>query len=248
MQPFSCQTCGKSFARSANLKEHEKIHTGEKNYQCTICLKKFTNSSTFSKHKKIHSGQKVKNIFFCILCRYKNVKFQPHHCSVCDRSFSQHAHLVKHTRIHTNEKVLSEDIFFFKSNLLLTKDKNSISILFRTQPYGCEVCHKYFRRSDTLANHLRTHLKDDRNNYHKKVCATTDTSEQLGNLQVPVVLPTVDMQLIQQTNHQIIENVPQIIYTITTPANVTGVTTDQMNMELMDDDAQTNPHFIITSL
>lgn len=59
-------------------------------------------------------------------------------------------------------------------------------------------------------------------------------------------IPALDVQLIQQTN-QMAEDVPQIIYTITTPANVTGVTADQMNMELLSD-AQTNPHFIITSL
>lgn len=59
-------------------------------------------------------------------------------------------------------------------------------------------------------------------------------------------LPTLDVQMIQQSNH-IVEDVPQIIYTITTPANVTDVTADQMNMELLND-AQTNPHFIITSL
>lgn len=104
------------------------------------------------------------------------------------------------------------------------------------------MCNKYFRRSDTLANHLRTHLKDDRNNYQK--ISAADTSDQLAKLQVPV--PTLDVQLIQHTN-QIVEDVPQIIYTITTPANVTGVTADQMNMELLND-VHTNPHFIITSL
>lgn len=74
--------------------------------------------------------------------------------------------------------------------------------------------------------------------------SSTDTSDQLQKLQVPV--PTLDVQLIQQSD-QTVEDVPQIIYTITTPANVTGVTVDQMNMELLND-TQTNPHFIITSL
>lgn len=109
------------------------------------------------------------------------------------------------------------------------------------------MCHKYFRRSDTLANHLRTHLKDDRTNYKQTTpaIAATDTTEHLtSQLQVPH--PTLDVQLIQ-TNDQIVEDVPQIIYTITTPANVTGVHADQMNMELLNE-TQTNPHFIITSL
>lgn len=141
--------------------------------------------------------------------------------------------MVKHTRIHTNEKVttLPGDYKLRHSSDYSTP-----------QPYGCDVCNKYFRRSDTLANHLRTHLKDDRNNYPK--ISSADTSDELAALHVPV--PTLDVQLIQQQSDQIVD-VPQIIYTITTPANVTGVTADQMNMELLND-AQTNPHFIITSL
>lgn len=114
------------------------------------------------------------------------------------------------------------------------------------QPYGCNVCNKYFRRSDTLANHLRTHLKDDRNNHKVSVVDTHKSfpSNQLEEQHVP--LPTVDVQLIQQTSDPV-QDVPQIIYTITTPTTITGVTADQMNMELMND-AQSNPHFIITSL
>lgn len=109
------------------------------------------------------------------------------------------------------------------------------------------MCNKYFRRSDTLANHLRTHLKDDRNNYQKVSAVDTQKSfqsDQLEKLQVPV--STLDVQLIQQSN-ETVEDVPQIIYTITTPTTVTGVTAEQMNMELLND-AQPNAHFIITSL
>lgn len=75
--------------------------------------------------------------------------------------------------------------------------------------------------------------------------SSVDPPNQVAKLQVPVS-NVVDVQMIQQPN-QTVEDVPQIIYTITTPANVTGVTADQMNMELLND-AQTNPHFIITSL
>lgn len=109
------------------------------------------------------------------------------------------------------------------------------------------MCNKYFRRSDTLANHLRTHLKDDRNNYQKVSAVDTPESypsEQSEKLQVPV--STLDVQLIQQSSETTVD-VPQIIYTITTPTTVTGVNVDQMNMELLND-AQSNPHFIITSL
>ena len=38
---FSCKFCPKKFTYGYNLKLHENIHRGNKNYSCDICEKKF---------------------------------------------------------------------------------------------------------------------------------------------------------------------------------------------------------------
>ena len=54
MKPFTCSHCQKSFPRRERLKEHERIHTGEKPFKCHICGKSFSDSGNFSNHKRGH--------------------------------------------------------------------------------------------------------------------------------------------------------------------------------------------------
>ena len=57
-KPFECKDCKKSFADSSNLKVHERIHNGDKPYQCKTCNKRFNQSSKLKKHeKRVHHFQ-----------------------------------------------------------------------------------------------------------------------------------------------------------------------------------------------
>jgi len=90
-KPFPCPfpTCGKSFARSENLKIHKRIHTGEKPFECEIegCDRRFANSSDRKKHMHVHTTDK------------------PYYCRVrgCDKSYTHPSSLRKHLKIHGKE-------------------------------------------------------------------------------------------------------------------------------------------------
>ncbi|XP_040281666.1 zinc finger E-box-binding homeobox 1-like isoform X1 [Bufo bufo] len=47
---FQCVECGKAFKFKHHLKEHFRIHSGEKPYECSKCKRRFSHSGSYSSH------------------------------------------------------------------------------------------------------------------------------------------------------------------------------------------------------
>lgn len=77
--PYTCQTCGKSFSQPSALGRHRKLHTVDKQYTCDECKKSFHILGYLQKHiLKVH-------------CK-------PYKCAACTKTFSDPVKLDEHQR------------------------------------------------------------------------------------------------------------------------------------------------------
>nr|XP_046252285.1 zinc finger protein 408-like [Scatophagus argus] len=130
-----CTLCPKLLANSGSLRNHMKLHTGEKPHICQHCGKCFSQKGNLECHLRIHSGEK------------------PYSCGECDQSFSQKPELRRHMFSHTGGGFLCS--FCGKS----LRDPHSLKSHERLhtgdRPHRCPVCGKGY----TLATKLRRHIK-----------------------------------------------------------------------------------------
>ena len=82
----TCETCSKTFSSSWSLKNHRKIHTGEKKFKCKFCGKRFSILQYLKNHERIHTGTK------------------PYECKTCHKSFNQLGNFKSHEKLHTGER------------------------------------------------------------------------------------------------------------------------------------------------
>nr|CAB3263719.1 zinc finger protein LOC723797 [Phallusia mammillata] len=77
----SCPECGKTFATSSGLKQHQHIHSSVKPFTCEVCHKSYTQFSNLCRHKRMHAD-----------CRTQ-IK-----CRNCNQLFPNSSSLNKHRR------------------------------------------------------------------------------------------------------------------------------------------------------
>ncbi|XP_078498980.1 zinc finger and BTB domain-containing protein 40 [Lissotriton helveticus] len=137
-KPFSCSDCGAKFAANSTLKNHQRLHTGERPYMCKHCQMTFTQAAALAYHtKKKHSEGKM------------------YACQYCDSVFAQSIELTRHVRTHTGDKpyVCRECGKGFSQ-------ANGLSVHLRTfhnieDPYDCQKCRMSFPTLDDHRKHIQ---------------------------------------------------------------------------------------------
>ena len=80
-----CPYCDRTFKKH-NLKQHVRIHTGEKPFACKKCNKAYKRNYLLEEHMRTHSGEK------------------PFVCPVCDKAFARKLNMQVHMRTHSGGK------------------------------------------------------------------------------------------------------------------------------------------------
>lgn len=134
---FPCSDCDKSCNSAAELRDHQRTHTGERPYQCSFCDKRFALSGTLVRHERLHTG------------------ITPYHCSDCGKTFAQQWTLTTHMRTHRGEKPYSctqcDKSFVAPGEL-----RRHTRIHTGEKPYTCPDCGRHFSLAGTLRNHKRS--------------------------------------------------------------------------------------------
>ena len=89
---LKCKQCAKCFSRAEHLRNHERVHTGEKPYECKQCGKCFSTAGSLRIHGRVHTGEK------------------PFDCKQCGKCFSVAGNLRIHERVHTGKSLMNVNI------------------------------------------------------------------------------------------------------------------------------------------
>jgi len=82
-----CRECGKCFESNANLRRHEKSHSGIKDFQCDLCLKAYSSMKSLQQHMEI-------------VHKISHEKSKTFSCPTCDKAFTRNEYLQRHLLKH----------------------------------------------------------------------------------------------------------------------------------------------------
>ncbi|KAH0500503.1 Zinc finger protein 236 [Microtus ochrogaster] len=172
-KPFKCPQCFRAFAVKSTLTAHIKTHTGIKAFKCQYCMKSFSTSGSLKVHIRLHTGVRP---FACPHC---DKKFRTSgHRKTHIASHFKHTGLrkMRHQRKPAKVRVgktsvpvpdipLQEPILITDLGLIQPIPKNQFFQNYfnnnfgneADRPYKCFYCHRAYKKSCHLKQHIRSH-------------------------------------------------------------------------------------------
>uniref|UniRef100_A0A8C9DAC3 Zinc finger protein 236 n=1 Tax=Panthera leo TaxID=9689 RepID=A0A8C9DAC3_PANLE len=172
-KPFKCPQCFRAFAVKSTLTAHIKTHTGIKAFKCQYCMKSFSTSGSLKVHIRLHTGVRP---FACPHC---DKKFRTSgHRKTHIASHFKHTELrkMRHQRkpakvrvgktnvpvpdIPLQEPILITDVGLIQPiprNQFFQSYFNNNFVNEADRPYKCFYCHRAYKKSCHLKQHIRSH-------------------------------------------------------------------------------------------
>ncbi|XP_058547769.1 zinc finger protein 236 isoform X4 [Neofelis nebulosa] len=173
-KPFKCPQCFRAFAVKSTLTAHIKTHTGIKAFKCQYCMKSFSTSGSLKVHIRLHTGVRP---FACPHC---DKKFRTSgHRKTHIASHFKHTELrkMRHQRkpakvrvgktnvpvpdIPLQEPILITDVGLIQPiprNQFFQSYFNNNFVNEADRPYKCFYCHRAYKKSCHLKQHIRYEL------------------------------------------------------------------------------------------